>query len=266
MTWTWAFSVPSLSSMKFVIPGLYDVTLLRKHGTFRPTLLPLVRSNDPSAVLTVTASAMNTVFSQVQKSKSRKVEDPIPGIKILTSLKGIGPATASLILAVAFPQEVPFFGDELFEWLCGGGGAGKRKMKYDVKEYKELWEEVKGFRERLGEDGEEEVRADEVEMVGFVCEHWGVVGEAVKIQGVKDTGKGVEEKGGDKGEEKGEEKGEIADAKTEQAHEKEAEPKEGRKRKAKDGVKMVERVKKQVKKQTANGDEEGPRRSKRFRK
>ena len=53
-------------------------------------------------------------------------------MKTASILRGVGPATASLVLSVAFPMDVPFFGDEVFEWLCGGEGPEKRKLKYDV--------------------------------------------------------------------------------------------------------------------------------------
>jgi hypothetical protein len=92
------------------------------------------------------------------------------------------------------PTQVPFFQDELFHWLCGGGGgdggrgrdAGpgeekveERKLKYSVKEYKELFEAVAALRQRL--DGR--VSAEQVEKVGFVVGHRDVL-EAAEAEGL----------------------------------------------------------------------------------
>lgn len=89
----------------------------------------------------------------------------------LTKLKGVGPATASLILACYDEVNVPFFGDEVFEYLhSGNAGTGKKnslKIRYSMKEYKSLFDEVKKLRERLDREGEV-VRAVEVEKVAYV--------------------------------------------------------------------------------------------------
>jgi hypothetical protein len=41
-------------------------------------------------------------------------------------LKGIGPATGSLILAVHDPDNVTFFSDEAYRWLVKGGAKKPR--------------------------------------------------------------------------------------------------------------------------------------------
>lgn len=80
----------------------------------------------------------------------------------LCEQKGIGPATASLLLSVHDPKRVPFFSDELFLWLCHKGK--KMPMKYNAKEYAELVEKVKALVKRLGGD----IDASDVEKVAFV--------------------------------------------------------------------------------------------------
>jgi len=87
-------------------------------------------------------------------------------IKTLAKLKGVGPATASLLLAVYDPDTVPFFADELYWWVCceGEWGAG---IRYVVGEYKALWEGVRGVRGRLNADGKG-VRAVELERGAWV--------------------------------------------------------------------------------------------------
>ena len=140
-----------------------DLVLIcvRKHGTFRPKLLQLVQSNPASSIQDATRKAF----------KSLNTTDPLPALKILTELRGIGPATASLLLSVDEPGEVPFFSDELFRWVMweedAKPGGWKRVIKYSVKEYGVLVEGLKGVRERLG------VEAVDVERVAWVLQREG---------------------------------------------------------------------------------------------
>lgn len=91
----------------------------------------------------------------------------------LSSLKGIGPATASLLLSVCEPAEVPFFGDEVFVWVMLGGKKGK--IGYTAKEYSSFVEKVGEVTGRLG------VTAEEVEKAGYaVVRGEGEVGEGKK--------------------------------------------------------------------------------------
>jgi hypothetical protein len=85
----------------------------------------------------------------------------------LAKLKGIGPATASLILAVYDPAGAIFFGDEVFRWLSwaepqkGASGWG-RKIAYNAGEYRTLDRLASALIARLG------VAAVDVEKVGYV--------------------------------------------------------------------------------------------------
>lgn len=68
-------------------------------------------------------------------------------------LKGIGPATASLLLNTYDCEKVAFFSDELFRWSMFEGAKGRgwdRKIKYSIGEYKQMFPVVKALRERLG--------------------------------------------------------------------------------------------------------------------
>lgn len=62
-------------------------------------------------------------------------------------LKGIGPAAASLLLSIHDPQNVVYFSDELYKFLCSNGK--KVSLKYSFKEYKKLHESAKDFMERI---------------------------------------------------------------------------------------------------------------------
>lgn len=93
-------------------------------------------------------------------------DNTIAAIKALSDLKGVGPATASLLLSVSSPVNVPFFSDELFRW-CMWDNAGppvgwQRKIKYTTREYEALLGKVGELRERL------ECRAVDAEKVAWV--------------------------------------------------------------------------------------------------
>lgn len=121
--------------------------------------MSLFRQNAAETVEEVTGDAFKSVDSDVVKA-----------LKTLSaSLRGIGPATASLLLSVRRPDKVPFFSDELFRWsqwdMVGKKGEGEgweRKIKYNLNEYKQLLENVRALRERLG------VRAVDAEKVAYV--------------------------------------------------------------------------------------------------
>lgn len=108
--------------------------------------------------------------------------NPLPALRTLVSLRGVGPATASLILAVYSPAHVPFFSDEAFRWLAWdepesqkgwatqkGLGANRwaRKMKYSISEYEAVVQKGQEVRERLS------VSAVDVEKVAWVLGHEG---------------------------------------------------------------------------------------------
>jgi len=73
-------------------------------------------------------------------------------------LKGVGPATASLILAVKDPKETPFFSDPVFALTYGEDV----KPKYQSKEYKGIIERTKEIQKEI------DVTAEEIEKAAFV--------------------------------------------------------------------------------------------------
>jgi len=154
----------------------------RKHGTFRPKLLQLVQSNDEDLVTRTTIEAFSLI-----PALPRSYKMTLSALDNLTKLKGIGPATASLLLSVAAPEMVPFFSDEVFRWCMwdepGSPGGWKRKIKYNKIEYEGLLEKVVELRERL------DIEAVDAEKVAWVLGKEGV-----------DCGDGEEEDGEDAGE------------------------------------------------------------------
>ncbi|KAL7943197.1 hypothetical protein V8C42DRAFT_347168 [Trichoderma barbatum] len=121
-----------------------------RHGKFRPTLMSLVSSNPPEA--------SQTIQFALKFYKSSK--DAGSALKIISELKGIGPATASLLLSVHDPHRIIFFSDEAFYWLCCEGK--KAPIKYTPKEYVALRTEAEVLAKRLG------VSAMDIEKVAYV--------------------------------------------------------------------------------------------------
>jgi hypothetical protein len=124
------------------------------HGTFRPSLKALVQQNSEEFILEVTTAGL----------ADTNIEG---GLTTLCKLRGIGPATGSLLLSTSSPDDVPFFSDELFRWVfweakpaCGWD----RKIKYSAKEYRELLAKVAELRERVGK----KVSAMDLEKVAYV--------------------------------------------------------------------------------------------------
>ena len=97
-------------------------------------------------------------------------EDYGKSITALNKLKGIGPATSSLLLSCYDPVKVPFFSDELYRYLHWEETELRgwdRKINYTIKEYKSLFERVVGLRERLEKDSGEEVSAIDIEKAAY---------------------------------------------------------------------------------------------------
>lgn len=135
----------------------------RKHGKFRPKLLQLVSSNSEAEIKSTTQSAFAPLLSETAIQGNTSA-----ALNTLIQLKGIGPASASLLLAVFRPDEVPFFSDEAYRWIMHTGsssaGGWDSPIKYNLKEYLEYLRGVSQLIERL--DGK--VKAVDVERVGWV--------------------------------------------------------------------------------------------------
>ncbi|KAI0421730.1 hypothetical protein F5X98DRAFT_220620 [Xylaria grammica] len=122
-----------------------------RHGKFRPTLMKLISSNEREVVRKTIQEAVEQYWLDNNITKA------MDGI---AKLKGIGPATASLLLSIHDPERVIFFSDEAFWWLCCGGQ--KLPIKYNAKEYQQLNTVADNIAKRL------EVGATDIEKVAYV--------------------------------------------------------------------------------------------------
>ncbi|KAL5606416.1 hypothetical protein BROUX41_002833 [Berkeleyomyces rouxiae] len=121
-----------------------------RHGKFRPTLMSLVSNNPADLVANTIRQAIDTYTES----------GAAPALEILKRLKGIGPATASLLLSVHDVDKVPFFSDEAYHWLCCNGR--KESIQYKAQEYDELAQEAVALMQRL------DVGALDIERVAYV--------------------------------------------------------------------------------------------------
>lgn len=173
------------------------------------TTLSIGPINEPS----VTASHIKTTYW--------------PSLTQIRKLKGVGPATGSLVLSIYSPKYIPFFADELFEWITYG--EDKKKLKYDLKEYDIVLAGVAAISEQSG--GAMEAR--DIERVGYVMGHLDVLSEEEKgkilggVEGQDRVGKSEKEESRDESREepKSAVKGENEAGKVEKNN-----PKEGQKR------------------------------------
>ena len=129
---------------------------------YRPNLAKLIASNSPEQARETTAEA----FAIYEKDNAHFGK----AIIALGKLKGVGPATASLILSSYDPVKIPFFSDELFRylhWSEGKGNGWDRKINYSIKEYRDLYEKTQELRQRLEKESGDVVKAIDLEKMAY---------------------------------------------------------------------------------------------------
>ncbi|TPX24396.1 hypothetical protein DIZ76_013742 [Coccidioides immitis] len=166
-----------------------------KHGSFRPALMNLIRSNPEPAIYTATSDAASSLpTTTVGNDADADALFPSLSLEVLTkSLRGVGPATASLILSASTAggsaNQVPFFSDEMYWWLCShrypspANPAGPLKpppkLKYTMKEYRELWGCARELKARLDNlDDNHLFSMQDIEKAAFVIGHFECSGYA----------------------------------------------------------------------------------------
>jgi len=100
-------------------------------GQFRPRLQALIEGNKKAEVIKHSETAFRAV-AQCLDDQGTNIQDTDAlklSIKELSKLKGVGVATASLVLAI-YSKVVPFMADESMLAVSPG-----TKLKYDIKSY-----------------------------------------------------------------------------------------------------------------------------------
>ncbi|KAK0544234.1 hypothetical protein OC845_005712, partial [Tilletia horrida] len=126
------------------------VTLMQwklARGKWRPRLEQYMRDHSEKEIRSATEAAFKGLDED--KGQAQSAALPIESLKALTELKGIGPATASAILAAYAPSRVPFLSDEA---AIGVGNLGPKP------DYTEAY--LKRYVARIHERAEEEGWSD----------------------------------------------------------------------------------------------------------
>ncbi|KAG7153700.1 uncharacterized protein LOC121857152 [Homarus americanus] len=110
-------------------------------GKFRPRLMELAGSNSDESVQKASQQGIHL-------AQKDKIQD---AIKALVVLKGIGPATASGILAACVPEKCCFFADEVAHAI-----PSLASLKYNAAEYEVLNSEMINCAKRLNCEAQKE--------------------------------------------------------------------------------------------------------------
>jgi hypothetical protein len=123
-------------------------------GVYRPSLLKYARAQDESAVQEASAC----VYTAFKGGDCRSFDNVKVAINMFTKLKGVGVATASVLLSAICPS-VPFMSDELLRIVL----RQPTKFKYSMPEYKQCYEQATEKAKCLGKSW----TASKVERVVF---------------------------------------------------------------------------------------------------
>ncbi|TNY21497.1 hypothetical protein DMC30DRAFT_350519 [Rhodotorula diobovata] len=158
---------PGVRMTKEELVELMEWKLAR--GKWRPRLQSLVASNSPASVRAAVEKAARASTAQ-------------GALDALCALSGVGPATASAVLAAWDPETQPFMSDEAMDGAAAygagePGGAGKRE--YTVKAWRRYTEEMA---ERRDKEGWKSVEDLEKALWSWAVERkYGGGGEAVDV-------------------------------------------------------------------------------------
>ncbi|KAL8593312.1 hypothetical protein ACOMHN_009965 [Nucella lapillus] len=122
-------------------------------GKFRPRLQELAESNSAASV----EAASKKAFKALPNLRS--------AIEALTVLRGIGPATASAVLAVGAPHLAPFMADESMQAL-----PGLQPLSYTLPAFMNYAQQVSQITKSLQAQGEFEWTPHKVEKVLWTVE------------------------------------------------------------------------------------------------
>ena len=108
-------------------------------GQNRPTLRGMIKALNEQEVKAASTTAFG--FLVGSDSPGLTTEDTLKALRALTVLRGIGPATASLVLSL-LSSSVAFFSDEVAVVMLQPAG-GRKGLKYTESEYKRFAEAIR---------------------------------------------------------------------------------------------------------------------------
>ena len=127
-----------LQTVRLLYPTEPSIDVLRSRGKFRPRLKQLISSNSSDEVQRTTTEAFSKPLTNV--------EHILAAVKQLSVLKGVGPATATMILQT-YSDDIPFMSDEAMLQVFNGD---KTKLKYDLKTCGIFIEKIQGILKMVG--------------------------------------------------------------------------------------------------------------------
>ncbi|KAK6462512.1 hypothetical protein DFJ63DRAFT_161078 [Scheffersomyces coipomensis] len=109
-------------------------------GKFRPMLPKLIKSNEADVVKETTTAGFDILLQFKDRFGTKQYQDTVKSsLKKLSELRGVGPATASLMLSLLHKINEklapPFFSDESFIYYVVEPTRPGTPIKYNVKEY-----------------------------------------------------------------------------------------------------------------------------------
>ena len=108
-------------------------------GVFRAKLKDLIQMNTPRVVMNLTKKSFRAIS---------KRDDLESAVNALSSLKGVGPAFASAVLAAFAPDRVPFMSEEVLLSM-----PDVDEVDFTMKEYNNMVEEISKCITRLNSQG-----------------------------------------------------------------------------------------------------------------
>ncbi|KAF9034462.1 hypothetical protein BDZ89DRAFT_1158013 [Hymenopellis radicata] len=118
-------------------------------GQNRPALRALIKKNSATQVKEVTERALRESLAEGTWDSLKLALD------ILCELKGVGPATASLILSLIYPRDIPFFSDEATVDVLALVG-GRKAIKYTHATYRTLYDALEDMTSTINQNAPSE--------------------------------------------------------------------------------------------------------------
>ncbi|KAF8905602.1 hypothetical protein CPB85DRAFT_912989 [Mucidula mucida] len=118
-------------------------------GQNRPALRALIKKNSAAQVQEVTERALRGSPADGEWDSLKAAVD------ILCELKGVGPATASLILSLIYPRDIAFFSDEATVDVLALAG-GRKAIKYTHATYKALYDALGAMTSTINQNASED--------------------------------------------------------------------------------------------------------------
>ncbi|CAE6352088.1 unnamed protein product [Rhizoctonia solani] len=149
-------------------------------GKFRPALPSLIAQNTPAKVESSTQDAFDSLRNMPSSTPLYQSFRAL--LKSLCgALKGVGPATGSLLLSV-YDDRIPFMSDEAYIWIMyADQGTKKKDIKYTEKGYLDYAVRMWEVSEKAG------ITPAELEKAGWVLgREWvsgATLGPAVTVDG-----------------------------------------------------------------------------------